>query len=126
MKTIGHRILSWHNFVLSGRVDPSSVILFRNVSFDCNATKNGVFKFQKEFKSIAILIGRKKNDPRGRPTVTAGRNHCFCTSRPFLRPSIPTFQNKTKFKQKQCLLLAKLWVWPSGSLIGRKNKELFL
>ena len=48
-------------------------------------------------------------DPRGRPTVTAGSNHCFCTCRPFVRPSVrpsvPTFQNKTNFKQKQCLLL---------------------
>ena len=26
-------------------------------------------------------------DPLGRPTVTAGRDHCFCTCRPFVRPS---------------------------------------
>ena len=54
-------------------------------------------------------------DPRGRPTVTAGSDHCSWTSS--VRPSVPTFQNKTNFKRKQCLLLAILWVWPSGSLM---------
>ena len=49
-----------------------------------------------------------------RPThiVTAGSDNCFCTC----RPSVPTFQNKTNIKRKQCSLLARLWVWPSGSL----------
>ena len=31
-------------------------------------------------------------DPLGRPTVTAGRDHCFFTC----RPSVPTFQNLAK------------------------------
>ena len=60
-------------------------------------------------------------DPRGRPTVTASSDHCFSTCRPFVRPSVrpsvPTFQNNTNFKRKQCSLLARLWVWPSGSLM---------
>ena len=30
-------------------------------------------------------------DPLGRPTVMAGRDHCFCTC-----PSVPTFQNLAK------------------------------
>ena len=51
--------------------------------------------------------------PLGRPTVTAGRDNCFRTCCPY----VPTFQNKTNFKQKQCLLLARLWVWSSGSLM---------
>ena len=29
----------------------------------------------------------------------------------------PHFQNKTNFKLKQCPLLARLWVWPSASLM---------
>ena len=29
-------------------------------------------------------------DPLGQPTVTAGRDHCFCTCRTYVRP---TFQN---------------------------------
>ena len=33
------------------------------------------------------------------------------------RTSIPTFQNKINFKWKQCLLLARLWVLSSGSLM---------
>ena len=55
-------------------------------------------------------------DPRGRPTVTASSDHCFCICRPFVRLSVPTFQNKTNSKRKKCLLLARRWVWPSGSL----------
>ena len=31
--------------------------------------------------------------------------------------SVPSFQNKTNFKRKQCSLLARLWVWPSRSLM---------
>ena len=45
--------------------------------------------------------------------VTAGRDHCFCTC----RPSVPTFQNKTNFKRKQCSLLERLWIFPNGSLM---------
>ena len=33
-----------------------------------------------------------KIDPPGRPTVTAGRDHCFCTC----RLSVATFQNLAK------------------------------
>ena len=56
-------------------------------------------------------------DQLGLPTVTAGRDHCFRTCRPYVRQS-PLFkiqQNETK--RKQCSLLARLWVWPSGSLM---------
>ena len=68
----------------------------------------------------APLLLSKFADPRGRPTVTAGSDNCFCTCRPFLRPSVrssPLFQSKTNFKRKQCSLVARLWVWPSGSLM---------
>ena len=44
-------------------------------------------------------------DPLGRPTVTAGSDHCFCTCHPFVRPSFPTFQNiqaKTMFAWRDC------------------------
>ena len=41
------------------------------------------------------------NDPLGRPTVTAGSDHCFCTCRPFVRPSVrPHFSKQNKFKAK--------------------------
>ena len=49
-----------------------------------------------------------------------GSDNCFCTCRPSVLPSVrrvPTFQNKTNFKRKQCSLLARLWAWPSGSLM---------
>ena len=36
-------------------------------------------------------------DPRGRPTVTAGSDHCFCTCRPFVRPHFSK-QSKTQAK----------------------------
>ena len=36
-------------------------------------------------------------DPLGRPTATAGRDHCFCTCRPFVRPSVrPHFSKQNK------------------------------
>ena len=57
-------------------------------------------------------------DPLGRPTVTALVIIVFAhVVRPYVRPSVPTFQNKTNFKRKRCSLLARLWVWPSGSLM---------
>ena len=58
-------------------------------------------------------------DPRGRPTVPAGSDHCFCTCRLFLRPSVrPShFSKQNKFQAKTCSLLARLWIWPSGSLM---------
>ena len=45
------------------------------------------------------------------------RDNCFRTCRPFVRPSqlLKIYQNKTKWEQ--CSLLARLWVWPSGSLM---------
>ena len=52
-------------------------------------------------------------DPRGRPTVTACNDHCFCACS-YVRPSVrPHFSKNTNFKRKHCSLL---WVWPSGSL----------
>ena len=35
-------------------------------------------------------------DPLGPPTVTAGRDHCFCICRPSVRIFVPTFQNPAK------------------------------
>ena len=37
-------------------------------------------------------------DPLGRPTVTAGRDHCFCTCRPSIRPH---FSKSSKTKQSE-------------------------
>ena len=62
-------------------------------------------------------------DPLGQPKVTAGRDNCFrtcCPSiRPYVRPYVrPHFSNLEKQNnRKQCMLLAWLWVWPSGSLM---------
>ena len=40
-------------------------------------------------------------DPRDRPTVTAGSDHCFRTCRPLVRTSDPTFhKKKNKFQAK--------------------------
>ena len=106
-------------------------------SKDCYDFANGllflirpIFEFLR-FKNGILEIGimsrrtvlQLKDDlsgsfyPRGRPTVTASSDHCFCTCHPFVRRSVPTFQNKSNFKRKQCSLLARLWVWLSGSLM---------
>ena len=54
-----------------------------------------------------MKVYMKKIDPLGRPTVTAGSDHCFHTS---VSPS-PLFKSiktKTNFKRKQGSLLARL------------------
>ena len=58
------------------------------------------------FLSSHFLI--HEADPQSRPVV-------IIVSAIVVRPSDPTFENKANFKRKQCLLLAILWVWPSGS-----------
>ena len=42
--------------------------------------------------------------------------HCFRTCCPSVRPS-PLFKSRKQNNRKQCSLLARLWVWPSGSLM---------
>ena len=57
-------------------------------------------------------------DPRGRPVVIIIFAHVVRSYvRPYIRPSVPTFQNKTNFKRKQRSPLARLWVWRGGSLM---------
>ena len=54
----------------------------------------------------------EKIDPLGQPTIPVSSDHYFCTCRQSI------FQNPTKIKNKfQYLLLARLWIWPSGSLM---------
>ena len=47
-------------------------------------------------------------DPRGRPTVSAGNDHCFCTCRPFARSS-PLFKSKRMFTTGETVGLAE-WI----------------
>ena len=66
-----------------------------------------------------FFLPTKQIDPLSRSTLMAGSDHCFRTCCPSIRP-FPLFkiqQNKPDFKRKQCSLLARLWVWPSGSLM---------
>ena len=74
-----------------------------------------------------------KIDPLSRPTITAESDYCFYICYPdvppYVRTSVPTFQNLTKqtnFKRKQCLLLVGPWVWSSGSLMTPVLYILFL
>ena len=56
-------------------------------------------------------------DPRGRPTVTAGSDHCFCTCRPSVRPHFSKqnkFQAKTMFASGETVDLAK-WIIDDNS-----------
>ena len=59
-------------------------------------------------------------DPLGRLTVPTGSDHSFFTLyfRPYVCLFVRNFQNKTNFKRKQCLLLVRRWVWPSGSFLS--------
>ena len=56
-------------------------------------------------------------DPLGRPTVTAGSDHCFYTCRPFVRTS-PLFKIKRISSENNVPYWQDcVWVWPSGSLM---------
>ena len=66
-------------------------------------------------------------DPLGQPTVTADRDHCFRTRRPFVRPSVRTFQNlakqnrvKTMFATGETVSLAE-WIIDDTCLICITN-----
>ena len=61
-------------------------------------------------------------DPLGQPTVTASSDHCFRTC----RLSVPTFQNKTNFKRKQCSLLASETAGLAEWIIKETSLILFL
>ena len=57
-------------------------------------------------------------NPQSRPVVIIVLAYVVRSYvRQYVHPSVPTFQNQTNFKRKQCLLMARLWVWPSGSLM---------
>ena len=50
---------------------------------------------------ITYPVTFKSFDPLGQPTVMAGRDHCFCTCRPFVRPSVRShFSKQNKFQAK--------------------------
>ena len=75
------------------------------------------FSFSKEFIHLKF-VGRKKNhlihlaNPQSRLVGIIVFAH-------FVRPSVrPHFSNLAKQNnRKQCSLLARQWVWPSGSLM---------
>ena len=70
-----------------------------------NGNTYSILRRPKSYLSVLFSL----IDPQSRPVVIIVFSTC--------RPSVPTFQNKTDFKRKQCSLLARLWVWPSGSLM---------
>ena len=91
----------------------------RNLTFSIISVL-GLFKFsncepQSTIKTSQLLIHEAD------PAVTAGSDHCFCTCRPSVRPH---FSKQNNFKLKQCLLLVRLWVWPSGSLMTSVLKQV--
>ena len=49
----------------------------------------------------------------GLPKITAGSDNCFHTCCPYVRPHF----SKLTREISNCSLLARLWVWPSGSLM---------
>ena len=54
-------------------------------------------------------------DPRGRPTVKAGSDHCFCTSRPHFSKQ-NKFQAKTMSATDETLGLAE-WIINDNCLV---------
>ena len=72
--------------------------------------------FCKPLLLLLLLLLIHEADPPTRQVVIIAH---FVRSyvRQYVRMSMPTFQNKTNFQGKQCSLLARLWAWPSGSLM---------
>ena len=65
-----------------------------------------VFYIQQDLQNVNFI------DPRGRPTVTVGSDHCFCTRRPSVRPHFSKqnkFQVKTMFATGETVGLAE-WI----------------
>ena len=56
---------------------------------------------------LLILYIHSSFDPLGRPSITAGWDHCFCTCRPYVRPHFSNLEKQNN--RKQCSLLARLW-----------------
>ena len=55
-------------------------------------------------------------DPRGRPTVPAGSDHYFYTSRPFVRPYVPKLQNQATIPAGRDCGLAE-WIIDDSCLV---------
>ena len=74
------------------------------------------------------LNHEKLFDPRGRPTVTTGSDHCFRTWCPLVRPSVrasPLFKTKqisseTMFATGETVGLAE-WIIDDSCLVFHKN-----
>ena len=60
------------------------------------------------FRSLSRSIS-KYFDPLGRPTVTAGRENCFCTCRPY----VPNFQNLAEQNKVKTMLASGETVGPA-------------
>ena len=69
--------------------------------------------------SLPIFFRFHSIDPLGQPTITAGSDHCFHTWYPYVLwfSQFEIWLITTNVKWKQCSLLERLWVWPSGSLM---------
>ena len=81
--------------------------------------KNALSSKEKKYRklllpNLLLLLLIHSANPQSRP---AGSDHCFLTYCPSVRTStlFKIQQNKRYFKRKQHSLLARLWVWPSGS-----------
>ena len=85
--------------------------------------------FWKLFSIMAISNNLKKTsiDPRGRPSVTAGSDHCFCTCRPSVCPHFSNLakQNKVKtmFATGRTVGLAK-WIIDDTCLVSINLKGI--
>ena len=82
-------------------------------------------------KRVILKVPGLKIDPLGRSTVTAGKDHCFCTCRTSVRTSVPTFQNlakqnkaKTMFATGETMGLAE-WIVDDTCLVlfGVKSRN---
>ena len=62
-------------------------------------------------------------DPLGQPKVKSGSDQCFRRCCPSVRTHFSNLEKQNN--RKQCLLLARLWVWPSGSLMTAVWLNLF-
>ena len=75
--------------------------------------------------SLIFLLQLKFLIHSADPTVTASSDHCFHKRCPSAHPHISKFKKQNKFQVMQCSLLARSWVWPSGSSLTTELLFLF-
>ena len=114
---------SWAEIHASPSKNPRMATLWSSRWLNRPMKDNTSAKFQPKNPSYLYTTSESEVrliDPRGRPTVTAGSDHCFHKCRPSVRPSPLSkqnkFQAKTMFATGETVGLAE-WIYDDTCLV---------